>query len=118
MHNSHGTPELTDSISSSLSERFEQFGALEYVSVVKDKVTGTSRGFGYVKFFQSSHCKIFCFRDYRFYTRGLFQTANGEVASPGWLSRRCTGTGTRRNDEEVNSDIGEEEGPGSRPAGT
>ena len=33
----------------------EQFGALEYVSVVKDKVTGTSRGFGYVKFFQFSH---------------------------------------------------------------
>ena len=38
-----------------LRKQFEQFGAIEYVSVVKDKVSGTSRGFGYVKFFQFSH---------------------------------------------------------------
>ena len=38
-----------------LREQFKQFGALEYVSVVKDKVTGTSRGFSYVKFFQFSN---------------------------------------------------------------
>ena len=38
-----------------LRAQFEQFGPLEYVSVVKDKVTDTSRGFGYVKFFQFSH---------------------------------------------------------------
>jgi hypothetical protein len=38
-----------------LREQFEQYGPLEYVSVVKDKVTNESRGFGYVKFFQFSH---------------------------------------------------------------
>ena len=38
-----------------LREQFKQFGAIEYVSVIKDKVTGTSRGFGYMKFFQFSH---------------------------------------------------------------
>ena len=38
-----------------LREQFEQFGAIEYVSMIKDKVTGASRGFGYMKFFQFSH---------------------------------------------------------------
>jgi len=38
-----------------LREQFEQYGPLEYVSVVKDKVTNEPRGFGYVKFFQFSH---------------------------------------------------------------
>ena len=38
-----------------LREQFEQFGALEYISVVKEKDTGNSRGFGYMKFFQFSH---------------------------------------------------------------
>ena len=38
-----------------LRKQFEQFGAIEYVSVVKDKVSSTSRRFGYVKFFQFSH---------------------------------------------------------------
>ena len=37
-----------------LCKRLELFGPLEYVSVVKDKVTGTNRGFGYIKFFQFS----------------------------------------------------------------
>ena len=39
-----------------LRAEFEQFGPLEYVSVVTDKVTKENRGFGYVKFFQFSHC--------------------------------------------------------------
>jgi len=38
-----------------LRSEFEQFGPLEYVSVVTDKVTKENRGFGYVKFFQFSH---------------------------------------------------------------
>ena len=38
-----------------LREHFETFGPLEYVNIVKDKVTSESRGFGYVKFFQFSH---------------------------------------------------------------
>ena len=38
-----------------LRKQYKQFGAIKYVSVAKDKVTGTSRGFGYVKFFQFSH---------------------------------------------------------------
>ena len=38
-----------------LGEQFEQFGPLVYVIVVKDRVTDTSRGFGYVKFIQFSH---------------------------------------------------------------
>ena len=41
---------------SDLRSEFEQFGPLEYVSVVTDKVTKENRGFGYVKFFQFSHC--------------------------------------------------------------
>jgi len=40
---------------SELREQFEEFGPLEYVSIVKDKTTNTSRGFGYVKYFQFSH---------------------------------------------------------------
>jgi len=38
-----------------LRQEFETFGPLEYVSIVKDKVTNESRGFGYVKYFQFSH---------------------------------------------------------------
>jgi hypothetical protein len=38
-----------------LREQFEEYGPLEYVSIVKDKASNTSRGFGYVKFFQFSH---------------------------------------------------------------
>lgn len=38
-----------------LRKQFEEFGPLEYVSIVKDKTTNASRGFGYVKYFQFSH---------------------------------------------------------------
>lgn len=38
-----------------LKNKFSEFGPIEYVSVVKDKQTNESRGFGYVKFFRFSH---------------------------------------------------------------
>ena len=38
-----------------LRQEFETFGPLEYVSIIKDKVTNKSRGFAYVKYFQFSH---------------------------------------------------------------
>lgn len=34
---------------------FEEYGPVEYVSIVKDRNTGESRGFGYVKYFRFSH---------------------------------------------------------------
>ena len=45
-----------------LRERFEQFGALKYVSLVKDKVTGTSRGF---QFSQAAKAFMSCDPNYK-----------------------------------------------------
>jgi len=38
-----------------LREQFEDYGPLEYVSIVKDKQTNENRGLGYVKYFRFSH---------------------------------------------------------------
>ena len=92
-----------------LREQFEQFGAIEYVSVIKDKVTGTSRGFGYMKFFQFSHAaKAFTGGDPNY--KPKFADPR-----PRWVDRRAhygRSTGTWLGDMRTNPlqggrDIGE-----------
>ena len=71
-----------------LRKQFEQFGAMECVSVVKDKVSSTSRGFGYVKFYQFSHAaKAFM---------GCDPNCKPKFADPwpGWVEHRAHYSGS------------------------
>lgn len=43
-----------DYLEDNLKDKFAQFGDFEYCNIIRDKVTGDSKGFGYVKFSKAS----------------------------------------------------------------
>ncbi|KAJ4936480.1 hypothetical protein JOQ06_001072 [Pogonophryne albipinna] len=47
-----------DTNEESLEEAFNEYGLIEKVDVIRDRETGKSRGFGFVKYHNSEHSKI------------------------------------------------------------
>lgn len=47
-----------DFVEDDLKAKFEQFGDFEYCNIIRDKTTGESKGFGYVKFTKASTAAV------------------------------------------------------------